>query len=290
MLWDDLRYFLAVARAGTLSKAAREIGVSHATVIRRIDQLEAELDTRLFRRLQNGYRLTDSGERLRPHAEDMEKKAQLIGNVLASDKDDHAGRIRISQPENTVINLYPLYQQFIARYPAISLQVDATPALSNLNQHEVDLAVRITDQPPPTLVGRRLGRLRYHAYVSRQYLLSRTHLNVDELDWVVWRPSRSDDAERQENWLQRNVGRPHIVLRTSSIADVLLAVRAGMGAGVLTDVVAQQYSDLVCLDLPSITSDLTLWLLTHRDLRRIPRIRLLMQFLADGLRAQAPSP
>jgi len=100
---------------------------------------------------------------------------------------------------------------------------------------------------------------------------------------------QSDDAERQEKWLLRNVGNPHIVMRASSIADVLLAVRAGMGVGVLTDIVAQQYPDLVGLDLPAITSDLTLWLLTHHDLRRVPRIQLLMQFLADGLRAQRAS-
>lgn len=289
MLWDDLRYFLAVARAGTLSKAARELGVSHATVIRRVDQLETDTRTRLFRRLQSGYQLTEDGERLLPHAAEMEKKAHLINSVLTPEKSEYSGRVRISQPENTVINLYPLYQQFISQYPGITLEVDATPTLSNLNQHEADIAIRVTDQPPATLVGRRLGKLRYRAYAHRRYLQSCEDRNVDELDWVIWRPTKSDDAERQEKWLQRNVGNPRIVMRASSIADVLLAVRAGLGVGVLTDVAAQQYPDLTSLDLPAITSDLTLWLLTHRDLRHVPRIKLLMQFVAEGLRAQRAS-
>ncbi len=289
--WDDLRYYLAVARRGTVSAAARELGVSHATVLRRIDQLESDLGVKLFKRLQTGYRLSESGAVLYDAAVEIEAGLRTLQARVQGRDDELAGTIRVAQTENVVVDLYPLYAEFSARHPDIKLEVLLSPSVVNLNKLEADVAIRQTESPDELLVGRRVGRVRFGAYASASYL-SRfgTSPAIAELDWVLW-------DRKVSNWgledscfhqLYRQVAQPRVVMETASYTEIVSAIRAGMGAGFLSDEIVHQHQDLRPIPGCTIATSTSLWVLTHRDLRNVRRIACFMRFISQGLIARLP--
>lgn len=283
MDWDRWRYFLAVARAGTVSAAARQLGISHATVLRRLEQFERDLGVALFKRLQSGYRLTETGEKLLPDAEALELKAQALIRHLRSEAPVQT--LRVSQPENAVLNLFPLYRAFMLRHPGIRLELHSSVAVSDLNRLEADVAIRFTREPPELLVGRCIGKTSYGAFASRDYLARfPTPPSMEQCDWIVWeRDDAGVERDRQQKWLAGRVENPQVVMLTSSSADVLDAIRAGIGVGMVSLSIAAQYPDILALPFPTLSSELKLWLLTHRDMRRQPAILTFMRFMADAL-------
>ncbi len=162
--WDSLRYFLAVAKAKTVKEAALSMGVSHTTVLRHIDLFEQELEAKLFKRLQSGYELTTFGH-------SMLARANQIGDKEIKGQDlKLSGQLRISQPENEVINLYPIYAEFNLLYPEIKLQIVSSINQSDLKRHEADVVLRFSEQPHDLLVGKCIGQVDFGIYGSKEYL------------------------------------------------------------------------------------------------------------------------
>ena len=279
--WENLRYFLAVARQGTVSGAAKELGVSHSTVLRRIEQFEHTLDSRLFKRLQRGYELTLAGEELYREGEGIEGN---IDQVLAKAEGRHdvtEGKLRISQPEVGILNVYPLYAEFQRLHPEITLEVYSTMDAHNVNQQEVDIVLRISESPPELLAGRCLGKIQTRAYVSRKYLERvPADYTVNDYEWIVWQMTASQNPAR---WLRENVTDPRIVLYAASMPDVLSAVFYGMGAGFLSRHEADRHEQLVELFDGRIIAENSVWILTHRDLRNSERVKTFMRFMSEKL-------
>lgn len=160
--------------------------------------------------------------------------------------------------------------------------------MHNLNRHEVDVAIRITENPPDLLVGRCLGRIGYSAYASAEYLQRFDEpYTLSDFDWVVW---QKGDAGGASDWLAKSVVNPRIVLYTSSMSDIISAARVGMGVGLISHHIARLYPDLI--EIPNTQGDdrFAVWLLTHRDLRNTARIKTFMQFMSDALRKQLLPP
>lgn len=285
--WDHLKIYLAVARNGTVSAAAKSLGVSHATVLRRIDQLEEELGTKLFKRLQSGYQLSEEGMALLDKAIDIETTTQDIKRQFDGNDEQLRGLLKVTQPENEVIDLYPLYAKFIQRYPDISLEIMSTSEIANLNRQDADVALRFTNQPDDLLIGRCLGPVNFGAYANQEYLQQFNHSpTMADYRWIVWQgKQKSRDRLSQLEWLKRRIKKPNIVMRTSSVSDIISAIRANIGVGFISHPVAAHYPELVAIHNAQITSTLKLWILTHRDLRKVARIKCFIEFMRTEVEA-----
>lgn len=279
--WENLRYFMAVARNGTVSGAAKELGVSHSTVLRRVEQFEKILDSKLFKRLQRGYELTRAGQQLYTDGQSIESEIDQLMSQAEGHYDVTGGKLRISQPEIGILSIYPLYAEFQRQHPEITLEVHSTMATHNINQQEVDIVLRIADTPPELLVGRCLGEIKARIYASKHYLkrLPKNH-TINDYDWISWQMTANGTASE---WFKENISDPRIVLHAESMPDVVSAVLSGMGVGFLSSHEARKHKSLVELFDGLTVGEFKLWILTHRDLRNSERVKTFMRFMAEHL-------
>ena len=283
--WDDLRVFLAVARAGSLSGAARSLGVNHSTVFRRIGAFERALEVRLFDRLPGGYVLTAAGDEMRESALRVEAEIAALGRKVVGQDLRLSGTVRIATIDMLAVWLLPRHlAAFRAAYPGIELEVAVSNAAVNLSRHEADVALRVGNQPPETLVGRRVGRLVFASYGPIGVTDRDKDIPLAERDWIGFESDHEALASRFARFLPKV--RP--VFRVNSVAAAVAAAKAGIGLAPLPCGIADLEPDLVRIaQLPDAFS-LDLWLLTHEDLRHTARIHALLDFLAEALAAEAP--
>ncbi|MEH6436421.1 LysR family transcriptional regulator [Massilia sp. DD77] len=283
MNWDDCRYFLTVAEAGSLSAAARRLGQSHSTILRRLDKLEEALATRLFERFQSGYVLTASGEELlallAPVGEGMDEAERRM-----SGRDSELqGTIRVTTTDTLLHGLLlPALAAFRQAHPGIRLQLTVDNSFLNLTRRDADVAVRPTNAPPENLIGRKLGSLKTAPYASKLYLQRTREEGRQDHDWAAHDWVAPDDALarlRQARWLREHVPEEKHVVSVDSLLGMTQAVEAGMGVGMLLDLLAAGRPELVQLVPPDPALDTEVWILTHPDLRRLKRIRSLTEFL-----------
>ncbi|WP_299362663.1 LysR family transcriptional regulator [uncultured Paracoccus sp.] len=280
--WDDLKLFLAVAQAGTLSGAARTLGVNHSTVFRRIGGFEETLGVRLFDRLPNGYALTAAGEAMQESALRVEEEMVAIGRRVTGRDLRLSGTVRITTVDMLAQGLLPRHLAAFQRaYPGIELELTVGNAALSLTRREADVALRVGNQPPETLVGRRVGRLVFAVYGSAGAGDAETPLT--ERAWIGFDAEHAPLVRRLAAFLPQV--RP--TFRVNSVAAALAAARAGIGLATLPCGLADPEPGLVRVaDLPDDFA-LDLWLLTHEDLRRTARIRVFMDFLAEEIAKEA---
>ena len=281
MDWSHLEYFLAVARTGSLSGAAKLLRVNHSTVARRLDKLEQQLEVRLFDRLNNGYRLTEDGHALKKRAGQVEHEINQIQGVFSGSEAELRGTLTISKPSSGLINLAPLLAAFHHRYPDINLVLTAGGERSEIARMEADVAIRLTNDPPEVLVGYKLGQLPINIFGSRAYLKQAGTRNLAEYDWLVWHADNS--VLNMEPALKREIPNARIVLRTSSYNELFEAVNAGMGVSLLSPLRLPKTHQLQALSPSLHQFDLGVWLLSHPDLRNRERIRVFRDFMIEHL-------
>ena len=283
MDWDDYQYFLAVAGGGSVSAAARRLGQSHSTVLRRLDKLEAALDVRLFERFQTGYVLTANGEALQALLAPVEEGMQEIERKLGGQDAALQGAIRVTTTDTLMDTLLPTLSAFRASYPGIQLQLTIANNFVNLSRRDADVAVRPSNAPPDNLVGRKAGLLRTAPYASTAYLAQRPAGDPGWTahDWIA--PDDSLAHLRQARWLREHVPAEKVAASVDSLLGMAAAVEAGLGAGMLLCLLADARPGLVRLADPDPALDTDVWILTHPDLRRVQRIRVFTAFVFDGL-------
>lgn len=284
MNWDDLRYFLAVAETRSLQGAARKLGVNHSTAFRRINGFEDAVGARLFERLADGYQLTSAGEELYAHATRVGEEIDLLQLKVFGHDYRPSGNIRLTAPDNIAYEFLPRYlASFSKRYPDIALELVVGAENLDLTRREADIAIRATTRPPPHLVGRKLLTLSWHYYASKAYLKRKEPLS--QADLAPHRLIGADGALEQLppfRRLQAGLG-DAIVMRCSTLNAMSAMASAGYGIALLPD--DQIKRSLVRLLPCEPRYSTELWLLTHPELRRTERIRLLMQHLAEAFRA-----
>lgn len=283
--WDDLRIFLAVARAGSLSGAARTLGVNHSTVFRRIGAFEAELGVRLFERQPGGYLLTPAGEELRDGALRVEEEIASLSRKVTGQDLRLSGAVRVTTIDMLAFGLLPRHLAgFRDAYPGIEVELVVGNVALNLSRREADVALRVGNAPAETLVGRRVGRLAFAVYASANYHARRPEPDLSLHDWIGFDSEHEALVRRVARFLPE--AKP--MLRTNSVAAALSAAKAGMGLAPLPCGLADLETDLVRIaPLPG-EFTLDLWLLTHDDLRQTARIRAFLDFLAEVLAKEAP--
>ena len=281
MNWSHLEYFLAVARTGSLSGAAKLLRVNHSTVARRLDKLEQQLEVRLFDRLNNGYRLTEDGHALKKRAGQVEHEINQIQGVFSGSEAELRGTLTISKTSSGLLNLAPLLVAFHHRYPDINLVLTAGGERSEIARMEADVAIRLTNDPPEELVGYKLGQLPINIFGSRAYLKRAGTRDLAEYDWLIWHDD--DSVLNMEPALKRDIPNARIVLRTNSYNELFEAVNAGMGISSLSPLRLPKTHQLQALSPELYQFDQGVWLLSHPDLRNRERIRVFKDFMIEHL-------
>ena len=276
--WNDLRFVLETARNGGTSGAARVLGVNHATVARRITAAEEALGERLFDRLPSGYVPTEAGREAVRTAEAMERLDSELDLKIAARDDRIKGRLRVTAPQLFIQRvLGGILAEFTEAYPEVDLELVATNDTLNLAQREADVAIRFSKDPPETLVGRRFIDQKGAVYATPE-LIARDQGGEAPLDWVKFAHWPGPPAEIK-------AVRPNLRVRLTvdDMAAAIGAVRAGIGATRIACFLGDTDPALVRVPGMPRFDYLPLWLLTHADLRHVPRIRTFMDFTAARL-------
>ncbi|WP_218158150.1 LysR family transcriptional regulator [Stigmatella aurantiaca] len=273
--WEDLRVFVALARAGSLSAAARVLKVSHATVGRRIAALEETLGRTLFDRHSGGYSLTTEGDEVLELAAGMDERALAIMR-RAGREAGLTGTVRVTATETLAeLILIPCMAEFHRRHPGITLEVLIDPRSLSLAKREADVAVRLARPKAGALVTRRLASLGYGVYVAP---------GGDTSAWVGFVDSYAHLPEAQ--WLARHAAGERVVLRANTLLAQVSAARAGFGKALLPRWYAEQEGGLVPVPSPAPPPVREAWLVVHRDLKDVPRVRALIEAVVAAFEAK----
>lgn len=281
MDWNDLRYFLAVARTGSLSAAMRELRVSQATISRRIQALEAALGVVLFERSNTGYVVTPAGRQI--YARTEEAEAAILGVARGADagRGSLQGSVRIATGEALASHLIAGHlKTFQSRHPALQLEFVTGFRAVSLSRREADLALRLIRPDQGDYTRRRVGSVGFGLYAASDLVEARPALRDDPwtVDFVGWDHSMRDIP--MAGWVKEQASSRTVATSTSMNVQLALA-KSGVGAAILPCFVADAVSGLVRLAGPAEVGSLDLWLVVHGDLSRVPRVRAVLDFVGD---------
>ena len=269
--WDDLRMLLAILRAGSFLGGSRALEISHSTASRRIAALEETLGVQLLERTPDGLLPTAAGEHVRELAERAEADMLALRRTIAGQDMRLHGTVRVAMPYLLATYLLmPAFAEFARRYPDITLELVASYEHADLLRREADVAIRVTNAPPQSAVGRRIATLETALYVARKSKATAPpYVGLD-------------DGRPVPRWYHEHAPGAPLGVRVNDYPLAIEAVRAGMGAAALPVCVAERQTGLRRL-APLPEQDVGLWVLTHADLRRTARIRALLDWLAEAL-------
>jgi DNA-binding transcriptional LysR family regulator len=282
--WDDLKYFLAVARHGSTIAAGKALAVNQSTVHRRLNELEQRLERKLVRRETTGYRLTDYAKELLPFAERVEAAVIELERHVTDEVRNLTGVIRVTCPEPVVriLTNSALFERFYARYPALHIEFVASDRYVDLSKGEADVAFRSGDTDDE-LVGRKVAESLWAVYASTAFLeqFGKPATIEDIANFPIVAFAESLGAHRSLVWLKEIAPEANIAARNTSVLGLMATIKTGIGIGVLPKAVGDAEPDLVNLlgTIPDLTRD---WrLLAHPDLRHTPRVAALFDFVIE---------
>jgi len=276
MDWDNLRYFLAVARKGSVRAASTTLFVNHSTVARRITSFEDNLGVRLFERLPSGYVLTPAGEEMLNSAQQIEDEIVKLDRQVIGRDAQLIGSLRITMPILLASHLLmPDIAAFTKTFPHINLELAFSNEEFNLRKREADVAIRFTDSPPEYLVGRKIISPAKGVYASNEYVATHEPFeNPDKLHWLGW----DDDKPR---WIKDSrFSASPVIHKTDNLLGQLEAVKLGMGIAMLPCFIADRVPTLQRLEILNSKGPCgDLWMLTHQDLRATARVKAFTDFM-----------
>lgn len=299
--WGDLRHALAIANAGSLSGAARQLGVNHTTVLRRLDALEQHLGARLFERARGGYQPTEAGRLVVEQARRMADRADEIERQVLGRDRELTGVLRVTTAFVVMEHLLPQPLADFARdYPGIEVEVVENAFLVDLSRRhagqaqtwsrlEADVALRMSVNVAEHLVGRQLGLTHCRAYALRgapglPQGVQPLDMLVREAPWVAF--ERDAHARVYDRWMRSRLAQARVRVRVDIFNAMAAMLRTGVGIGVLPSFMAARHPELVAVSqvLPELS--VPVWMLTHPDLRQTARVRAFMQHVGDAVAAR----
>ncbi len=280
--WDEIRTAYQVARAGTVSGAAEVLGVHHATVIRHIDALEGRLGARLFQRHPRGYTPTEAGQLLLAVAQATDDQFAQLGARIAGVGEDVSGDLIITSLPNMSQMVLPALAQLTAEHPAVRLRYITDLRVYRLEYGEAHVAIRAGARPTePDNVVQPLCVRESALYAAPAYIAAhgapRGDADLAEHRFVGSEPGKA--RAPYHHWLAAHVPSDALVFASNEFAAQLGAVRAGIGLGFLTVVEARGDSGLVEVMPPRPEWSAPLWLVTHVDLHRTPKVQAAVRAL-----------
>jgi DNA-binding transcriptional LysR family regulator len=282
LAWDDFRLIKAIAETRALPAAATALGLNHSTVFRRLGQIEEAIGLKLFERHRSGYVATPAGEEMTLLAERFDSDISAFAIRLAGQEIKPAGELRVTTNDTLLVDLLtPILAAFLAQCPDIRLDLLLSNQSLNLSKRDADVAIRATDRPPETLVGRRAARIAWALYGRAADFVGEADAGIETLwgrNWV----SLGDQFTmlKAVKYLAEHVAPERIVYKVNTVLGLAEAVEAGIGIGFLPCFIADTKPGLMRLAAPDPGFSADLWLLTHPDLRHSPRVRLFLDFVA----------
>lgn len=285
--WDDVRYFLAVARGGSVRSAAGRLGINHSTVLRRVSQLEERLGAQMFEKRPSGYQLTEAGEEVLEFANQMEASShQLEARVLGRDQSVR-GLLRVTlTPPLAAHLLMPDFADFARLHPDIEMDILSSGELVNLTNREADVAIRVVyDRKtlPLNLHGLKGPELFGGVYISRDRLAAWRARAPGPIRWIVI--SRHGVPDWASEGKVPTAGVP---FRVSDAEAQIAAVQQGLGLTTLPCFIGDADPLLSRVPGTELHQYGTLWLLTQGETRKTKRVRLFTEFMSARLTAYAP--
>ena len=289
--WDDLRFFLAVARSGSFSVAARTLRVTQSTVGRRLASLETAMGARLLHRTSEGYVPTAAGEAILSHVERVEVETLALVRAVQGYDSRMEGNVRVAAPDFIASRLLvAAFSALSLRHPKISIELIDNRDQQDFSAKECDVSIRPGRFEQPDLIVRSLGRLSFGLYASESYLDQHAHPSFDAAcdghRLILGRDAMTAPVDAA--WLQDMTGRATVALKTASFETLLGAVASGYGIGALPRFVAESPTcpKLVRLATPTPVPPVELWLGVHRETRGSARVRQVIDAAAKAIAAQ----
>lgn len=286
--WDSLRYVLAIAREGGLSGAARALGVTHATVSRQLDGAEAALGTKLFTRLATGLVPNEAGEAVVARAAAVEAEMLALDLELSARDHGATGLVRLTAPPLILQSgLADDIAAFHAAYPGVELELVGQDQVLNLHRREADVAVRVSRDPGKSLWGRQIAKPRAGWYATPDFIAAHDEgiaggtQSVPVISFADW-PDPLPPS------LTEKLPGAKVALTTEDMVGAIALARAGLGILRMPCFIGTGQGGLIRVPGHGPIDYLPIWVLTHPDLRRVPRISALMRVIADGFTARAP--
>jgi len=284
--WDDLKFFLAVCKAGSVRAAASQLGVNHTTVSRRINSFELALGQRLFERSSTGYIKTKLAEEIYNEASYLEERLNSVERKIIG-KDEHlSGDIRVTMPDLLGSGLLmPGFAKFCQLYSNIDIEILDSIKEFNLANREADVAFRIVKKPPEYLVGRRVAVMHRACYISKKY---KGKLNdpswLIQQNWLGW----TDKLRRPIGLIAKEYPRFASKHKISNSLLQLEACKQGMGIAILPCFKADLEPELVRVPPYISEAKYDLWILSHPDMRKNNKIQTFVRFMTEYLADQKP--
>lgn len=284
--WDDVRYFLAVARRGSVRAAAEQLAVNHTTVLRRVAQLETRLRSQLFEKLPAGYRLTEAGENVQEFAEQMESSSNLLVSRVFGQDQAVRGPLRVTMAPTLATHLLmPDFAEFARQYPEVEIEIQSSLAKANLTNREADVALRVVfDRAslPQNLHGSKGPDLSVGVYMSAELLAAWQDGVSGPVRWVA------KDVERIPDWARsETIPVSGASFRVPEDAAHLEAIRQGAGVTALPCFVGEAEPLLVRVPGTKLGPHGALWVLTQGETRKTRRVRLFTEFISAKLRGHS---
>ncbi len=282
MDWNSLKMFLAIAESGSLSGAAQSLGVNHSTVFRRLQGFESEIGVKLLEKIENKYVLTPMGEEVLQEGRKISEAFDLIDRRVTGADHRPKGVVKITAPYNIVNRYLPhVLSDFHSEYPDIEINLLSSNLDLNLNNRQADIAIRATLSPPEHLVGRKLCEIPWGVYASKAYIdvhgAPKTQKELGKHKLIGASGAMLNIAAFI--WLEKNFSES-ITMRCDELTAMSSFAECGYGFAFLPVDQAREGIVNVLDCSPGKLSDL--WLLTHPDLRKVERIKLVMAHLANA--------
>jgi DNA-binding transcriptional LysR family regulator len=280
--WNDLRFFLAIARHGSTIAAGKALRISQSTVQRRLAALEKSLGRKLVTRTASGYRLTDFGGELRPYAERVEAAIADVERRAGNAGQKETGVIRVTCPEPIVQRMTPLIAKFHAQHPHIRVEFVMSDRYLDLAKGEADVAFRSGDTDDE-LIGRKIAESIWAVYASRIYIerYGKPARLEDLPNHLLVGLDETLAGHRAAKWLKEVAPAAKMPVRSNSVLGLVSAVKSGAGLGPLPTALGDAEPELVRVlgPIPELARS---WrLLTHPDIRRVPRIAAFFDYIVE---------
>lgn len=285
--WEEVKSFAVVAAAGTVRRAAKELNVHHSTLSRRIDGLESKLGTKLFDRKPEGYALTTAGEQFAETVQECGMKLNDAERIISGQDSNPSGVVTVTMAEPMAVHAFaPRLAEFAQTYPDIEVHMIMTTKVVDISRREADIALRVDNNPPETLIGKRLFPYYQTVYATQEYLDRHDFENDPEAArWVSWRSGKT----RFPAWTKETgFGRVPLWGHFPEPAMQQAAARGGMGLAMLPCIMGDNDPALVRATSRPPKKARDIWLLSHSDLRRAARIRAFMTFAEEVMRDAKP--
>jgi len=281
MDWDDIRFFLAVAREGSIRSASLQLSVNPSTVARRIDGFEKKIAVRLFERLPTGYVLTKTGHDMVASAELIENEVAALDRKVTGRDTQLNGVLRITLPAPLVTHLLiDDFAKFEQTYPGIQLDLHVSYDVLNLSKREADVAIRITNEPSDYLVGKKVANLSFAMYGAKHYLakfdLQKQTDGLQKISYLA----NSEQGEVAVTNQYDTVPTRHVINDPFVIFE---STKAGMGIARLPCFMADPEPNLQRISDVEAKTCGDIWLLTHKDLRSTARVKVFVDFMTTSL-------